>query len=78
MDSVLTLASEAGEIAVAGGLFLGIIAIVGSFITRIITVRARERTKREIAAYVAEGSMTPQEGERLIRAERPAWEREHS
>jgi hypothetical protein len=78
MDSLLTLASDTGEVAVMGGLFLGFIALVGSFITKIITVRARERTKREIAAYVSEGSMTPQEGERLIRAERPAWEREHS
>lgn len=30
--------------------------------------KERERTKREIAAYVAEGSMSPDEGERLIRA----------
>jgi len=34
------------------------------------TVRgiARERTKREIAAYIAEGSMTPEQGERLMKA----------
>lgn len=30
--------------------------------------RAKERTKREIAAYVAEGSITPQDGARLMRA----------
>lgn len=29
---------------------------------------ARERTRREIAAYIAEGSMTPEQGERLMRA----------
>jgi hypothetical protein len=28
----------------------------------------RERTRREIAAYVAEGAMTPEEGERLMAA----------
>ena len=27
-----------------------------------------ERTRREIAAYIAEGSMTPEQGERLLRA----------
>lgn len=28
----------------------------------------RERTRREIAAYIAEGSMTPEQGERLMKA----------
>ncbi len=27
---------------------------------------AAERTRREIAAYIAEGSMTPEQGERLL------------
>ena len=27
---------------------------------------ASERTRREIAAYIAEGSMTPEQGERLL------------
>ncbi len=30
--------------------------------------KEREQTKREVAAYVAEGSMTPEEGERLLAA----------
>lgn len=30
--------------------------------------RERERTKREIAAYVAEGSMSPEDAERIIKA----------
>lgn len=29
---------------------------------------ARERTRREIAAFIAEGSITPDQGERLMRA----------
>jgi hypothetical protein len=29
---------------------------------------ARERTRREVAAYIAEGAMTPEQGERLMRA----------
>ncbi len=36
--------------------------------TRVCTTVSRERTKREIAAYVAEGSMTPEQGERILRA----------
>jgi len=34
------------------------------------TVRAtaKEQTRREIAAFIAEGSMTPEQGERLMRA----------
>ncbi len=51
--------------------------IVGGFIVILVlinvvgkTVRsnARERTRREIAAYIAEGSMTPEQGERLMKA----------
>lgn len=29
---------------------------------------SRERTRREIAAYIAEGSMSPEQGERLMKA----------
>jgi hypothetical protein len=32
---------------------------------------SRERTRREIAAYIAEGSMTPEQGERLMKADKP-------
>lgn len=45
--------------------------LIGMFfkgVTRIITSSARERTKREIAAYIAEGSMTPEQGERILKA----------
>ena len=35
--------------------------------------KEREQTKREIAAYVAEGSMTPEQGEALLNAgEKPS------
>ncbi|MFK7885006.1 MAG: hypothetical protein AB8F26_12590 [Phycisphaerales bacterium] len=37
-------------------------------VTKVITNGARERTKREIAAYIAEGSMTPEHGERILKA----------
>lgn len=38
------------------------------------TIKAisRERTRREIAAFIAEGSITPEQGERLMKAGVPA------
>lgn len=37
-------------------------------VTTLCTGLAREKTRREIAAYIAEGTMTPEQGERLINA----------
>ena len=49
---------------VAGSVVL--IVVVRS-ITGAITASARERTRREIAAFISEGTMTPEQGERLLR-----------
>lgn len=38
-------------------------------LTSILTTHSRERSRREIAAYVAEGSISPEQGERLVRAD---------
>jgi hypothetical protein len=49
----------------------GVIAVTGILmgaITSMVRCRSRERTRREIAAYIAEGSMTPEQGERLMKA----------
>ncbi|MEM0982908.1 MAG: hypothetical protein AAGI17_03055 [Planctomycetota bacterium] len=40
------------------------IGTIGKVITRV----SREKTKREVAAYIAEGTMSPEQGERLLRA----------
>ena len=37
-------------------------------VTTVITARSFERSRREIAAYIAEGTMTPEQGERLLKA----------
>lgn len=47
---------------------VGVIWIVFATVTGMIKAIARERTRREIAAYIAEGSMTPEQGERLMKA----------
>jgi hypothetical protein len=47
---------------------VGVVAIVFCTLTAMVKGIARERTRREIAAYIAEGSMTPEQGERLMTA----------
>jgi len=46
-----------------------IIGMLLKAITTIVTGISRERSRREIAAYVAEGSITPDQGERLMKAD---------
>lgn len=50
----------------------GVIWIIAATIDSVLKNSARERTRREIAAYVAEGSMSAEEGERLIKAGKDA------
>ncbi len=50
-----------------GGL-IAIMGIIFGSIKSTAETKEREKTKREIAAYIAEGSMTPEDGERLLRA----------
>ncbi len=60
------LTSEAGFWVVGGT--ITIVAIVFGTITGMVKAIVRERTRREIAAYIAEGSMTPEQGERILKA----------
>lgn len=53
-------------VVVAGSILIGMVI---KAVTGILTTATRERTKREIAAYVAEGSMTPEHAERILRPE---------
>jgi len=48
-------------------LSIGVISVLGGIIGGVMKHRQFERSRREIAAYVAEGSMSPDEGERLLR-----------
>ncbi len=62
------------QIVHEGGVFwfvagtIAIVAIVFGIVGSTIKSVAREKTRREIAAYIAEGSMTPEQGEKLMRA----------
>jgi hypothetical protein len=46
------------------------LSIVAGTIKSVVASLARERSRREIAAYIAEKAMTPEEGERLMAAGR--------
>lgn len=68
---LLTLAGggeEIATIAVVGGLTIAVLGMILGAVRGISQTKQREQTKREIAAYIAEGSMTPEQGERLMAA----------
>ncbi|MEN0019621.1 MAG: hypothetical protein AAF747_01920 [Planctomycetota bacterium] len=54
-----------GSVAGAAVMVIGIMTAV--YLSR----RERERSRREIAAYVAEGTISAEEGERLLKASAP-------
>lgn len=62
-------------LAIGGGLIIAVVAIVLGNLSTILRTRAREQTKREVAAYLAEGSITSEDAERIISADLPIWER---
>lgn len=45
-----------------------IVTFILMTISNIAAVRAKERTRRELAAYIAEGAMTTDEAERILTA----------
>jgi len=71
---VPTLASDFTDlvpilaISVGGG--IAITAIVLGVLKEWLVAKDRERSRREIAAYIAEGSISVDEGERLMAAGR--------
>ena len=55
-------------IVISIGCGVVVIWMVLTMITTLATRSQTEKSRREIAAYIAEGSMTPEEGERLLKA----------
>lgn len=71
MDAIVELFGDdpqklIGAIAIIGGLTIATISIVTSALVRIVQTTERERSRRELAAYVAEGTMQPEVAERLL------------
>jgi len=50
------------------GLLVPLVVIIAGAARSAAVNKERERTRRELAAYVAEGSMTADEAERLLKA----------
>ncbi len=67
MGQLFTAAAEYYVITIIGGCF--VLGMILRAVTTIITHSSRERSRREIAAYIAEGSMTPEQGEKLMKAD---------
>lgn len=59
---------EIATIAVVGGLAIAIISIIMGTVKSTTRTKEREQSRREIAAYIAEGSMTPEDGRKLMDA----------
>lgn len=55
-------------VAIGGGLVIALVAIVGGLIKSTVETKEREKTRREIAAYIAEGTMTAEDAEKVLAA----------
>ncbi len=55
-------------VAISMGCLTGMVAIVGCLISGVVRARAREATKRELAAYVAEGTLDPDKAVAMLNA----------
>ncbi|MGP1308903.1 MAG: hypothetical protein ACTS27_01745 [Phycisphaerales bacterium] len=72
--NALTLATDVSDLVpivvpLAGLLFVGFCVAV-SALRSVAVNRAREQTKREVAAYMAEGSITSEDAERLLKKDK--------
>ncbi len=61
-------------LAITLGCSVGVIAIIGGTLGGIMRTRAKEMTKRELAAYVAEGTLDPDKAVMMLNAGMPRWE----
>ncbi len=72
--STAALARIDGEVvpivAISMGCGIAIIAIIFGSVRSMVINSNREKTRREVAAYVAEGSITPEDAERILTAGR--------
>jgi hypothetical protein len=64
---VLASGNEAMMVVLFGGPFaVAIVAIVADAIRKVKQTKAKEESRREIAAYVAEGSISPDDAAKLL------------
>jgi hypothetical protein len=58
-------------VAVGGGLCVAVVSVISKAIRRTAESRHKEESRREIAAYVAEGSMSPDDAYKILNAGTP-------
>jgi hypothetical protein len=61
-------------VAITLGCGVGVVGIVAGTISGVVKTRARETSRRELAAYVAEGTIKPEDAVALMSAGLPKWE----
>ncbi len=61
-------------LAITLGSMMGLTGIVGGTIGGVMKTRAKEMTKRELAAYVAEGSLDADKAVMMLNAGMKRWE----
>lgn len=71
MDHIIELVFQGDNIIFVTGGTIAVVAIVFSAVKNMVIASHREQSRREIAAYIAEGSMTPEQGEKLMNAGEP-------
>ena len=71
MNNFLELVFQGDNIIFVTGGTIAVVAIVFSAVKGMVIASHREKSRREIAAYIAEGSMTPEQGEKLMNAGEP-------
>lgn len=62
-------------LAIVCGTVIAVVAIAFTMLRTILVSRAREQSRRELAAYVAEGTLDPDKAAALLEAGKPFWEK---
>jgi hypothetical protein len=57
-----------GVMFFGAALVFGVVFVVTRTVKAVLIAREVERSRRDIAAYIAEGSMSPEDGQRLMAA----------
>ncbi len=70
MEAVISVLANNMYVVVVALICLAVMAnSLFRAITEVLTNAARERSRREIAAYIAEGTLSPEQGERIMKAD---------
>ncbi len=70
MEAVISILANNMYVVVVALICLAVMAnSLFRAITEVMTNAARERSRREIAAYISEGTLSPEQGERIMKAD---------